>query len=371
MRKAILLCILSFLAMTLFARTITLSADCQRLEELYQKGDLNELGAKLLTVKAQNAEESALLLHLNALLKTRNTEVSALLRECLDRYPATYYGQKCMLELAKIHLLERESAQAKTLLQRITSLDILERYYWLAVCAETLDDHNLVIANCENYLRLAPQGQYLEEAYFLIAETYQNQGKYQSAISSLNKLQSIDGYPKAQQYFYYLLGLQQQLAKNPREALANYKKGLELNKLSQIAFQIEDKLFELKEKYPASVDLSFLYPYSELDLPQIGGTPPVPVISDTPPPQKTELKLTAKPSGGFFLQLGRFGVEANAHKLSYSIRQMELSANYFEDKNNKSVPWVVVSGPYQTKNEAEMVRQTLLEKDINCFITQF
>jgi hypothetical protein len=35
------------------------------------------------------------------------------------------------------------------------------------------------------------------------------------------------------------------------------------------------------------------------------------------------------------------------------------------------VPWVVVSGPYQTKNEAEMIRQALLDRDINCFITQF
>lgn len=371
MRKAILLCILPFLIFTLFGKKVSFSEPCQRLEALYQKGNLDELGALLLTVKAQNAEESALLLYMNALLKTRKTDVAALLSDCIERYPGTFYGQQSMLELAKIHLLERDSAKAKTLLQKITSLEILERYYWLAVCAETLDDSALVIANCENYLRLAPQGQYLEEAYFLIAETYQNQGKYQSAISSLNKLQSIDGYPQAKQYFFYLLGLQQHLAKNPREAVASYKQGLELNKLSQLAFQIEDKLFELKEKYPASVDLSFLYPYSELDLPQIGDTQPVPVISETPPPQKTELKLTAKPGGGFFLQLGRFGVEANAHKLSYSIRQMELSSNYFEDRNNKSVPWVVISGPYQTKNEAELVRQTLLDKDINSFITQF
>ncbi|HOC96016.1 MAG TPA: SPOR domain-containing protein [Candidatus Cloacimonadota bacterium] len=349
--------------LALFA--VEFRAEFRSLETLYQSGNLNELGARLMDVKARNNEESSLLLYLNAMLRKSKTDSASLLEDSARKYPNTHYGQLSMLELAKLHLQERDASKAKSYLQKITSQDLLERYYWLAVCAEAGNDFSLAIANCETYLRLAPRGKLVEEAYFLIAEAYQYQGKFQSAISSLKKLQALDGYPRAVQYFHYKMGYLQQLANKPNEALESYKTGLEIDRLSHIAFLIEDRLFELKDKYPASVDLSFLYPYTELQLPEtVAATKPV---NGT----KLPLKLDNKPSGGFFLQVGRFSQESNATRMSASIRDMDLLSSYYEDKDNRTVPWVVVSGPYQTKNEAEMIRQALLDRDINCFITQF
>jgi tetratricopeptide (TPR) repeat protein len=364
--KLIIVVAIALLIMPLALFAVEFRAEFRSLETLYQSGNLKELGARLMDAKARNKEESSLLLYLNAMLRKSKTDSAALLEDCTRKYPNTHYGQLSMLELAKLHLQERDASKAKSYLQKITSQELLERYYWLAVCAETDNDFSLAIANCETYLRLAPRGKLVEEAYFLIAEAYQYQFKYQSAISSLKKLQALDGYPKAVQYFHYKMGYLQQLAKNISEALENYKTGLEIDRLSHIAFLIEDRLFELKDKYPASVDLSFLYPYTELQLPEtVAATKPVNNGTNLP------LKLDNKPSGGFFLQVGRFSQESNATRMSASIRDMDLLSSYYEDKDNRAVPWVVVSGPYQTKNEAEMIRQALLDRNINCFITQF
>jgi tetratricopeptide (TPR) repeat protein len=349
------------------ASAASLRKEFTTLEEQYRKGELDDLAEGLLGAKPNNDDERALVLYLNAMLKVKESDALALLQQAGTKYPATLYGQTSILEQAKILILIRQAAGAKILLAGINSASLLERYYWLGVCAEMLDDTAGVINHAENYLRLDPRGEYSEQAHFLLAEAYLAQGKHQSAVSTLNRVPE----PKHRQYYLYLLGLAYQKAGNYNEALSNYKRGIELDKYSQIAFQIEDQLFELQKTHGSRVDLSFLYPYEELDLPIATGDS-VSTTPATPPPSLgLPLKLGAKPSQGIYVQAGRFSVEANASSLSDTIRRLNLSSNYFEDKGNKSMPWVVVSGPYPTKGEADSARSLLLGNDIDCFITTY
>jgi tetratricopeptide (TPR) repeat protein len=50
---------------------------------------------------------------------------------------------------------------------------------------------------------MTSDNKYLENTYYIIANAYRKQGKYQSAITTLEKLKKIEGYPKNEQYFYY------------------------------------------------------------------------------------------------------------------------------------------------------------------------
>ncbi len=359
------------LSLPALSNAVPLGSEFQNMETLFKKGNLDELASQVYSAKPQTDEERSLQTYLSAMLKTKRADSTTLLQQAIDRFPNTHYGQLSALERAKIHLLEREVTPAKALLMKINAPNILERYYWLAVCADIQDDSPTTISNIDTYLRLEPMGEYLEEAYFLLASAYEKQNKLQSAISTLNKLGSLTSHPRNAQYFHYQLGRLYFKAENPSESLQQFKTGFEINKNSQIAFQIEDEFFALKSKYGSKIDLSFLYPYPELDLPQITGEcpviePPKPQIDATAP-----MRLAAKPSGGYFVQAGRFGVEANANKLSYEIRQKNVLASYFEDKSNKSTPWVVISGPYPSKSEAETARQTLINNSIDCFITRF
>ncbi|MCB5247652.1 MAG: SPOR domain-containing protein [Candidatus Cloacimonetes bacterium] len=349
-----------------------LRKEFQALEQLYQQGKLSELSTRLTGSTAKNDEERALQTYLSAMLKKSQEDTLILLQQAIDRYPSTHYGQLSRLEKAKLHILERQIPEAEALLKKISSPDIPERFYWLAYCAQNRDDPAATIAQGENYLRADPRGKFVEDTHYQIAGAYQSQKKYFSAISTLEKLRASPGLPKNLQYFHYLLGLMHHLNSNCAEAFQNYKAGFELNRKSQLAFEIEDRLFELKGRYPSLVDLAFLYPYTALDLPEII----VETLPEEIPPQAaldpdSPARLAAKPSGGYFVQAGRFGSENNACTRTQEVRSLKVKANYFEDKGNRSVPWVVISGPYSSQSEAYTVRQILRGNSIDCFITRF
>lgn len=367
----VLLLILALLLIPLTSSAVMFRKEFQALETLYQQGNLAELSTQIYTSVAKNDEERALQTYLSAMLKKGRDDTLILFQQAIARYPATYYGQLCMLEKAKLHILERQIPEAETLLKKIGSPDIRERFYWLAYCAQFRNDNETAISHGENYLRADSNGKFAEDAHYVIASAYQNQKKNHSAISTLEKLRVLPGQPHNKQYFHYFLGRLHHLNGNCAEAYLNYKSGFELNRKTQLAFEIEDQLFELKSKYGSQVDLSFLYPYSALDLPEIVVEP---VQEEVPPIAGVETdspaRLGVKPSG-LYVQAGRFGSETNAGKCTSSIRALKVKANYFEDKGNKTVPWVVVSGPYASKSDAESVRRILQSSSIDCFVTRF
>ena len=345
------------------------SKGLQSMETMLEQGKLDDLASMVYSSKATTDEDHAFLSYLNALLKKQQSDCTTLLQQTAERFPSTYYGQLSMLEKAKMHILERDYPSAKKLLTSIKTADITEHYYWLALCAQATDDNTSCLSYCESYLRLTPKGERTEATIYLMAEVLMKQGKYQNAISTLNKLTPIAGYPRNKQYYNYQMGLLYRKLDDPQQSLQYLKTGFEIDRNTQLAFLIEDSLLELKDRYGDRIDLSFLYPFTEAEIPDYNPAPP-----NTPQPPtnlNSPMKLSAKPTGGFFIQAGRFVVVANAEKLCGSIRQHNVSANYFEDKSNKSTPWVVISGPYNTKAEADAVRQLLIGNNIECFVTKF
>jgi len=352
-----------------------LRKEFQALEKGYEQGKLSEVAAQMLNLRASSDEEKALMLYLSAMLKVKRADTLMQLQQAIEKYPSTHYGQLSMLHKAKLHILEREAAQARSLLARMSSTRISQRYYWLAVCAEMTDDPTAVISNVELYLRVNPGGEFLEEGYFLMAEAYMEQKKFQSAATTLGKLAAVPGYPTDAQYFHYLSGYAYHQAGDWQEALSHYQRGIQVSRYTQIAYQIEDRLFELKDTYKSKIDLSFLFPYSDLDLPEDietpGDTPPIPLKEVETPADDQPLRANTKPESGLYVQTGRFGVEANARSVAYRVRQLKLPAGYFEDKSNKSVPWVTFSGPYKNSDEQQKALDLLKQSGVDCFAVRY
>lgn len=332
------------------------------IEDTYNKGSIDDLAAQMTGVKPTNDDERAVLDFYNAMLKAKINDQIMLLDQVYTKYPNTLYGNKARLERAKLYILNRDYTKARDQLQKITSTEIMERYYWLAVCADSFNDNDSVITNAETYLRMEPQGTFAEESSYLIADSYIAKGQYQSALNTLNKIQGTDDI----QYYEYILGYCYQMLKNPVEATKHYRNAIEHNRTGQFAYYTEDRLFELKQTYGARVDLSFLFPYTELEIP----TEPVPTDDVVVVPEvrnpvpDTPLKLPAKPDSGKYIQTGCFKVEANASSLAYNIRKFKLPANYYYDKKKD---WVVISGPYPNDKDADNALQELKAARIDGF----
>lgn len=364
----LILMVLTLLALPLWA--VGFSSEMKALESMFWEGYLEELPAMLLSSKPRGDEELALQSYLNAMLQTSQKDTRLLLQQTMERYPYTLYGQRSMKEMAKLLIFERKYADAEKQLNKINRPELMERHYWLAYCSQAQDKHEEAITRGKEYLRRQPGGKYVEDTYYLIATARQNQKKYADGIQALEELRATPGLPRSKQYFHYLLGRLYHLSGNWSKAYENYKEGFLLNQDSQLAFELEDLLFELKDARGSSIDLSFLYPYTALDIPDLQLPPPPPEMPELDM-SKEELRAEAKPSGSNYIQAGRFGSEANAKARTTHMRSLNLNAYYFEDKANKSIPWVVFCGPYPNSSEAEAVRQILTRNSIDSFTTRY
>ncbi|MDD3235574.1 MAG: SPOR domain-containing protein [Candidatus Cloacimonetes bacterium] len=368
----ILLCCLTFSVSAAIRKEFT------ALEDQFNKGKIDEVQDALSTLKPNNDEERACVSYYNAMLKIKKADAVTTHLQLIGKYPKSSYAQKSLLELGKLHILERNIEEAKTSLKKISSTGLMERFYWLGLCAWWQDDFALAIDNAENYLRMDAKGEYCEAAHYLIAECYLTQNKAYSAVTTLSKLQSLKLQDVDEQYLLYRLGYAYEQSNKLSDAIGYYQRGYELDSYSQIAYLIEDRLFELRSRNK-SIDISFLYPYSLLQIPVITEAPsapivdnipitPIPIVPQTP---NAAVKLKAKPTNGYWLQAGRFSLESNANKLVINIRLLNLPAVYYEDVSNGKKSWVVLCGAFDEKAKAEAAKSQLVKSDINSFVTQY
>ena len=357
----------------------------QDLDKLYNNGKLDELSALISTLKPVNEEERACLGFYVALLKVKTEEAISAHQWLIEKFPKSPYAQKSLFELGKIFILDRKIEEATLYLRRITSPEIIERFYWLGLCACWKDDYATAISNCENYLRLEPRGEFAEKSYYLIADCYLAQKKAYSAVTTLLKLQNAKLREIDEQYFYYRLGYAYELSDAPIDAINAYRKGYELDRYSQVAYEIEDRILEIKRSKP-NIDISFLYPYSPLQVTIVQeeqpdtlkpGVPaetkpsPSTVSSKLDVKQDAPVKLKEKPQEGYWLQAGRFSVESNANRLVINIRLLNIPAAYYEDISGGKKSWVVVCGSFPDRTQAEEAKELLATNDINSFITAY
>ena len=370
--RRILIATLLLFSLPLFAQ---ISKELIVLQTKYDQGALNEMADIMAGLRASNQDERALLSHFGAKLKKNKAEALSLHERALERFPKTLYGQLSALEAAKIYILDREYSKAKTALNKINSAQIPQRYYWLAVANFGLDEYEATISNSENFLRLSPNADLAENALHLITDVYIAQKKYHSAIQNLEKLRKLSNYDH--QHYHYKLGTCHEASNKLNSAIAAYKEAYQVDKFSQIAYQVEERLFAFRDKDP-SLDLSFLYPYSPLDLDapatdfvaeaKDAASDNAPQIYDL---NKQPLKLLSKPQQGIFLQAGRFSVESNAVRLSEKIREMQIAAAYFHELHQGKDTWVVLAGPFADRDAGAVARVSLTEAEINSFIVRY
>jgi hypothetical protein len=356
-----------------------LKPDILAIIDYYNNGNTSKCAAILQTAVPENQEESAAILYYKAMLSGDAVTCKANLLSIVSTYAKTQYAQKAMLELGNLSLLDREYDKALGYYRNITDPALVEKHYWIANTYFQMSDYPNAIASGNQYIHLSKFSPRVEDIYYLVADAYFSSFQYNNTISTLKKLLAQPDSLDDEQYLRYRYGYACEMLGNKQEALSQYKQGLEFDRFSSLAYLIEDRLFEMRGRTGSSLDLSFLYPFSESPLPDIvveeqlkeeleaeqEAQDSTTVVKDNSPKQ-----LEAVPDKGLYLQAGRFSKEMNAVKLCDQILKLKLNAQYYKSVQFKDVSWVVVIGPYQTQEEAQAAKDALKDNLIDSFIIE-
>ncbi|HPT72249.1 MAG TPA: SPOR domain-containing protein [Candidatus Cloacimonadota bacterium] len=370
-----LLLILSFMILELNALTL-FKSEYTELENSYQKIDDATFEAQLNALKPIASEEKAFVAYYKAkLIPDVNTMIIEMVKVA-DTYPKTEYGQKACLELGIIYFLQRDTGKSSIYLAKITLPSINDKNLWLSQVYLKQGENDKAIQYSQSYLVNSTDPEKMETAYYVIANAYINQRRYDNVQSLLDRLDSVQGLPKHNIYYNYLRGYAYDMCNNNEMALRYYRNVFKLDRYSQYAFMAEDRLLSMKARMRDNLDISFIYPDSVYH--------PAPVVPDTaktitvvlPPPGidppiesvQDSLQMVKNTGHGIFLQLGRFSSESNAQNLMLKLKDDQFSAIYFPTKLDNKITYRVLMGPYKTEAQAEKIRVKLNEKSYGSII---
>lgn len=368
--------ILSYICYPAYA---AVKVDITAIIKNYDNGDLDKCSSLLLNSHPENNDEKAIVLFYKALLSYSIDSAINNFQQLIDTYPKNIYAQKACIELGSVYLLDRDYDKAMSYFNKITDPILTEKHYWIANTYFQKEDYNNAINSANQFIKLTSTSIKLEDTHYLVADAYIIMNQYNNAISTLKKLLPKPSIIKDEQYFRYRMGYAYEMLGNRMEALSQYKQGYEKDRFSQLAYQIEDRLFELRSKYGSTVDLNFLYPYSDGPLPDIVLAEQLKLAKqqEQENPDSISVVKEIKPQeidpaaqAGLYLQAGRFSQQNNAVKLCEKIIKLGLSANYYKSNQFKDVSWVIIVGPYQTQLEAQTAKDKLADNNIDTFIIQ-
>jgi len=378
-KKHIILCLMLLLSIVRVCFSAELKPEIKAIITHYDNGDYDKCLALLQSSQPTNADEKAVVLYFKGVLASGIDLAQQNFQQLINSYPNNKYAQKALIEMGNIYLLERDYDKALGFYNKITDTDLTEKHFWIANTYYEKGDYKSAISSANQFIRLTKSSPHLEDAYYLIAESYINQEQFNNAITTLKKLLTLPKLIEDEQYLRYRYGYAAEMLGNRQEALSQYKQGYEKNRYSQTAHQIEDRLFEMRSRYGSLVNLDFLYPYSAEPLPDIVLAEQLkaeklleaekPDTTSTPaPPVSKESETEFQP--GIYLQAGRFGKQENASKLCDKIIKLGLNAQFYKSTQFKDVSWVIIVGPYQTQLDAQNAKDTLRDNNIDTFIIQ-
>jgi tetratricopeptide (TPR) repeat protein len=375
-------CILLLLLLLICLPSVLISVvkpEVQAIEDTYNRGDLVKAKALIKTTLADTPDEKAVVFYYTGLLDSDPKTAKSYFQMLIESYPKSEYSQKALFELGNLSLLDREYTKALEFYNKITDPEMVDKHYWIATTYYQSGDYTRAIASGEQCIRYSKDNHMLEDVYYLIADAYISLNQYNNAIITLNKLLAKPDIIADEQYLRYRLGYAYEMLANKLEAITQYKKGYEIDRFSQLAFSIEDRVFEMRYRYGASLDLSFLYPFANNPLPDIviqeqlkAEQEKEQAIPDSTQVAKENkpMLLNAAPEQGFFLQAGRFSQDKNAIKLCEKIIAFKQNAQYYKSTQFKDVSWVVVVGPYKTQQEATDAKDLLKDNEIDSFVVE-
>ncbi len=286
----------------------------------------------------------------NALSHIDQSVVKRSFEMIVAKYPDDYYGQKSLLELAKISLLKRDYEIAKNHLKKIYHPEITEKKNWLAKVYLQNDENDNAIISAQNYIFSSKDSEKIEVAYFIIAEAYIKQELYARALKNLENLRTSDHIKDNIPLLHYKIGYCYEKSGKFDSAVFSYKKLKRDFPYHHYCYLAEDRIFHLKREKKIDEINEDEVEHRNIESP------------------KKETKIS-KGEYGTYLQIGAFGGKSNAEKYGRKIAKLGFEFIVFPKKSNGKNLFAVAVGPF-TSDELKKAMSKLDKNEIKYFVVK-
>ena len=259
------------------------------------------------------------------------------------------YGQKSLLELAKLNFFKRDYKNAISLLKKIYHKDILDKQYWLAKSYLKLEKYQLSIISSQIFIAESEDNVEIENAYFLIAEAYLQQKMYKRAFNTLESLRTSKYINNNIPLLHYKMGICKEQQGKFEQALMFYKKLKQDFPYHQCCYLAEDRIYNLKKNDKLEIDLTEINTFRKEES-----------VEETKAATGEDLKI--------YLQVGAFGSEDRAEKLGKKVKIIGYKYVVFSKIKNSSKLYIVAAGPFDEKDNLKKVMQKLKKNDIDSYV---
>jgi hypothetical protein len=268
-----------------------------------------------------------------------------LFMQLAEQYPEHLYGQKALLELGKIAFLEKNYIVATDYFKKIYFKEINEKEYWLGKAYLHAGEYHHAILSAQNYIFDSQNTDFIEESYFIIAESYIRQGFYQRALNTLDFLRQSKYIKNHIPFLYYQIVVCHINTKNYEQANIILKKMKTDFTYDYYTYLAEEDIFS------KAISNEFIFsPIPELSIERAD-------ISNPNSSQK-------------YLQVGAFSTLENALNMKKTVNSLGLDCIAFQKHSAGKVLFVAAAGPFNDDITLENAKQLLGKNNISSIIIQ-
>jgi len=161
---------------------------------------------------------------LQAKQSSNKKEYLPIFKQLADNNKDTEWGQNSLLELAKIHFLDRDYDKAISYLKKVHLKEIEDKQYWLAKSYLKAGKLRDAIVSAQIYIASSEHPENIEVSYFIITDAYLQKKSFKKALDTLESLRNSDYLNNHIPLLHFKKGNCYELMGNYEDAIWCYRK---------------------------------------------------------------------------------------------------------------------------------------------------
>jgi tetratricopeptide (TPR) repeat protein len=330
------------------------------IENLYLGGNWSRVEELLSGNQPVNDIERAGHTLYRAKISLNQEEFLTLLEETVKVAPDIMYGQRALVKLANISMLERDYQQSLQYLLQIKPQMISQRDFLLSSVYLKLEKYPEAIRAAQDYIKTTKDHDKRELAYLQIAEAYILNRQYQQALLTLETMKTQEYIVNLPSIVEFKEGFCLEMLGQDSQAIEKYKVVITRYPHTEYAFRSEQRLYDLTIVSKEKID------YGSLSL----------IETHTETQDRTQVTVAPDRASGsgdsFYIQVNAFADQDNAASHSEQLRNLGYETIIFSKTVFEQELYVVAIGPFPNRDNAGTKQKELKSRlNIESFIIKY